>query len=289
MNAPTRPVLRWHGGKWKLAPWIIGHFPAHRIYVEPYGGAASVLIRKEPSFAEIYNDLDTEVVTLFRILRDERAAARLIELLRLTPFARGEFDESYLPADDPLEIARRLVVRSYMGFGSDSAHTSGNTGFRAQSPQSGRSPEKDWLNYPPALALCVARLRSVVIENRPAMQVMERHDSRETLHYVDPPYLPETRSAKSRKGGDKYHVYQHELSREDHAALLAFLPSLAGMVALSGYASPLYEDALTGWRRLTIETHADGARPRTEIIWLNPACVAALDAADPQPSMFGAA
>lgn len=277
MSAPTRPVLRWHGGKWKLAPWIISHFPPHRIYVEPFGGAASVLLRKDPAFSEIYNDLDTDVVNLFSVLRNERAAARLIDVLRLTPFARAEFDESYEPTDDPIERARRLIIRSYMGYGSDSAHTSGNTGFRAQSPQSGRSPEKDWFNYPPALAHVVARVVSIVIECRPAIAVMARHDSPQTLHYVDPPYMPETRSTKSRKGGEKYHVYQHELTSQEHRELLEFLRSLAGMVVLSGYPHDLYEEMLEGWQRIEMATHADGGRPRTEVLWLNPACAAALD------------
>lgn len=277
MTIPTRPVLRWHGGKWKLGPWIISHFPTHRIYVEPFGGAASVLIRKSRAFSEVYNDLDSEVVTLFRVLRDADHAAELIRRLQLTPFARDEFDLAYQPSDEPLEVARKLVIRSYMGYASDSAHTAGNTGFRAQSPKSGRSPEKDWLNYPQALAAIVDRIAGVVIENRPALQVMERHDAPDTLHYVDPPYVSETRSTKSRRGGARYHVYRHELEDEDHAELLGFLTRLRGMVILSGYPCAMYDDALVGWRRVEREALADGARPRTEVLWINQACAAALD------------
>lgn len=273
MNAPTRPVLRWHGGKWKLAPWIISHFPKHRVYVEPFGGAASVLLRKAPVYCEVYNDLDEDVVNLFRVLRDPDAAGRLIELLDLTPFSRREFESAYDTAGDTTERARRLIVRSFMGFGSDAPNV--RTGFRAQSPQSGRSPEKDWLNYPAALRLTIARLRETVIECRPADDVMRRNDADWTLHYVDPPYMPDTRSTKMAKG-ERYHAYAHELDHAGHKALLETLRDLRGMVALSGYPSALYDRALTGWQRIETDALADGARPRTEVLWLNPSCSEAL-------------
>lgn len=115
-RAPRRPVLRYHGGKWRLAPWICAHFPAHRLYVEPFGGAASVLLRKPRSYGEIYNDLDGEIVNVFRVLRDNGHALRAA--LELTPFAREEFAESYMPHSDPIEQARRTIVRSFQGFGS---------------------------------------------------------------------------------------------------------------------------------------------------------------------------
>lgn len=267
MQEPTRPVLRWHGGKWLLAPWIISHFPKHRVYVEPFGGAGSVLMRKQRSYAEIWNDLDGEVVNLFRVLRSSDAP-RLIEQLRLTPFARDEFQAAYEPSTEPVERARRLVIRSFMGFGSNGHQR--RTGFRSNSNRSGTTPAHDWVNYPDALACAVERLQGVVILNIDAIEAMRGHDAPETLHYVDPPYLPETRDA----GSD----YAHEMDDAQHVALLEYLRTVEGMVILSGYPSTLYDDALTGWWRIERRALADGASERTEVLWINPACKASIDA-----------
>lgn len=273
MIAPKRPVLRWHGGKWKLAPWIISHFPPHRVYVEPYGGGASVLLRKERSYAEVYNDLDRDAVALFRVLRDPEQSARLVEELKLTPFAKLEFEESYQPANDQVEIARRLLIRSFMGFGSNGHNTAVKTGFRANSNRSGTTPARDWANYPDLLPLIIERLTGVVIEYRDASEVMSQHDGEQTLHYVDPPYMFETRSKAMHRNG----CYSHEMNREQHIALLGHLQTLSGMVLLSGYADDLYDSTLPDWERVEIASHADGARDRVEVMWLNPACTAALD------------
>jgi DNA adenine methylase len=263
---PQRPALRWHGGKWVLAPWIISHFPPHRTYVEPFGGAASVLIRKPRSYAEVYNDLDTSVVGLFRVLRSDRAG-ELVDQLRLTPFARGEFEAAYEDADDPVEQARRLIIRSFMGFGTHGHKRS--TGFRSNTTRSGTTPAHDWGNYPDALAMIVERFRGVAVENKDARVIMATHDGPETLHYVDPPYVTETRADPSKD-------YAHEMSDGDHVELLEFLRGLKGMVILSGYAHPLYDEALGGWRRVQRDTYADGARARVEVLWINRAAQNAL-------------
>ncbi|QQN73931.1 DNA adenine methylase [Croceicoccus sp. YJ47] len=258
--SPRRPALRWHGGKWLLAPWIISHFPKHQVYVEPFGGAASVLLRKQRSYAEIYNDLDQSVVNLFRVLRSEQAG-KLVESLRLTPFARDEFSEAYQDAECPIERARRLVIRSFMGFGSNGHNKL--TGFRANSNRSGTTPAHDWQNYPDSLALIVGRLGGVTVENKDAKAVMAQHDAPTTLHYVDPPYVWATRD----KGDD----YAHELTDDQHSDLLAFLRELRGMVVLSGYPNEKYDAALSDWTRVERNALADGARARVEVLWLNPA------------------
>jgi DNA adenine methylase len=265
VSEPKRPVLRYHGGKWILAPWIISHFPQHRVYTEAFGGAASVLMRKPRSYGEVYNDLDGEIVNLFRVLRGERAG-ELVAALRLTPFAREEFEESYEAAADGLEQARRTVVRSFMGFGSN-AHNR-KTGFRSNSNRSGTTPAHDWANLPESIAAIVERLRGVAIEHRNAADVIAQHDAPTTLHYVDPPYPKGTRS-------DTGNDYAHELTDDQHRELASTLRSVAGMVILSGYPCGLYDDELyADWHRVERAARADGARKRTEVLWLNAAASA---------------
>jgi len=137
-SAPKRPLLRYHGGKWLLAPWIISNFPAHRVYVEAFGGAGSVLLRKERAYGEIYNDLDNEIVNLFRVGRARGDELR--RALELTPFSRVEYRLSFEVSDDPVEQARRTVTRSLMGFGSNALCRLVKSGFRANSNRSGTTP-----------------------------------------------------------------------------------------------------------------------------------------------------
>lgn len=264
----TRPVMRYHGGKWKLAPWIISNFPEHRIYVEPFGGAASVLLRKNRVYAEVYNDLDAEVVNVFKVFREN--GQQLKEYLWGTPFARDEFISSYFPSDDLVEQARRTVARSFMGFGSSAVtktrhvttkFSKPTTGFRANSNRSGTVPSHDWANYADACEALIARLRGVTIENRDAIEVMKAHDGPETLHYVDPPYVAASRDA----GSD----YKYEMTDADHTVLAAALKSLQGMVCLSGYNSEIYNDLYDGWRKEERKALADGAAERVEVLWMN--------------------
>jgi DNA adenine methylase len=284
----TRPVLRYLGGKFRLAPWIIGFFPTHRIYVEPFGGAASVLLRKPRSMGECYNDVDGEVVNLFRVLRDSVSSAELCRQISLTPFSREEYDAAFLAADEPVERARRLIVRSYMGHGSSSAVSAKSTSFRASLVNRGGAlPAGEWPTLPAALDAVTKRLEGVLIEQRPALQVIERYDEPDALIYLDPPYVTETRSQK-RRGGKPYHAYNFEMSDEDHSTLLERIKTCRAAVILSGYPNDQYDDVLSGWRRHQVDAHADGALDRTEVVWLNPACASRLDA-EKLPLLEGAA
>jgi DNA adenine methylase len=259
---PPRPMLRYHGGKWKIADWIIGHFPAHRVYVEPFGGGASVLLRKPRSYAEVYNDLEGEIVNVFRVARDHGPILK--ELLRLPPFARDEFLLAYESSPCPIETARRTIIRSFMGHGANGVLSKkGRTGFRANSNKSGTTPAHDWRNYADVFDFLVDRLRGTVLENRDAMEVMAQQDSPDALHYVDPPYVLSTRD-------DTGHGYRHEMTDEQHVALAAFLKGLQGGVIISGYASELYCDLFAKWRRVDKPTFKDGGIASTESIWISP-------------------
>lgn len=272
VNSPTRPLLRYHGAKWRLAPKIIAHFPVHEVYVEPYGGGAGVLLKKARTKAEVYNDLDRELVNLFFVVRDK--GAELVRALELTPFARDEFDLTYAKSPDPVEQARRTLLRSHGGFGTAAWRTNQDgtpqrTGFRASGIKAGSIPAMDWRKLPECLPAIIERLRGVVIENRDALLVMQKNDGPTTLHYVDPPYVPSTRSYSQ---CNNFSIYRHEMTDDDHRKLLAFLVTLKGAVVLSGYAHPMYDEALPGWRRIEIPAHADGAKDRMEILWMNSNC-----------------
>lgn len=276
---PTRPVVRWHGGKWRLAPWIVGHFPAHRIYVEPFGGAGSVLMRKPKAYAEVYNDIDGDIVNVFRVLRDSTMAAELRRAIELTPWARAEFEAAYEPSEDPVELARRTIVRCAMAYGSTSRRKYA-TGFRSKAYKQNRTGAMDWSRWPEQIPAFVDRLKGVTIECRPAADIIRQQDTPETLFYVDPPYMHATRSA-FRWSRD---CYAAELTAEDHEKLLIQIAGVAGMVVLSGYPHPFYEGFLRGWRRVECQALADGARARTEVLWINPPAAARLN-----PTLFEAA
>jgi DNA adenine methylase len=183
----TRPVLRYPGGKYRLAKWIVSHFPQHEFYVEPYCGAASVLMRKPRTQGEIINDLDGDVVNVFRVLRDPASAKELGRLTQLTPFAYEEYKLAWDPCDDPIERARRTIFRSFASIGSDGVSRRAS-GFRGlKNKETSCTAAQEWSRWPDAIPAFVNRLRNVLIEQRPALHLLKLYDRVETLFYVDPP------------------------------------------------------------------------------------------------------
>lgn len=258
------PAIRYHGGKFRLAPWIIEQMPDHVCYVEPFGGAAGVLLQKPRSYSEVYNDLDGEVVNLFRVLRDPELNQRLQDACCLTPYSRDEFCHAQEPATDSIERARRMVVRACMGFGS-AAGVGGQSGFRSDSKRKYATAAHLWERYPANLTAVCQRLQGVIIENKDALAVMRAHDAVTTLHYIDPPYVPETRVQ-----GNRYYAY--EMTVEGHEQLLAVARTMSGMVMISGYDTEVYNDMLNGWAKTEKTSRISagrGTKVRTECLWLN--------------------
>jgi DNA adenine methylase len=263
MATIRHPALRYHGGKFRLAPWIISYMPAHVCYVEPFGGAASVLLQKARSYAEVYNDIDGDVVNLFRALRDPTLNQRLQDACVLTPYARDEFCSAYEETQGPVERARRTVVRACMGYASAAA-TFGKAGFRGSSKRLYATPPHLWERYPGNLAAVCQRLQGVIIENKDALQVMAAHDAPTTLHYIDPPYLPDTRIPENR-------CYRHEMTPVEHERLLAKAATMAGTVIISGYESELYNDTLATWQKASRPSRISacrGSAMRNESVWI---------------------
>ncbi|MGX8948491.1 DNA adenine methylase [Providencia stuartii] len=264
MNKIKHPVIRYHGEKWRLAPWIISYFPDHRCYVEPFGGAASILMRKERSYAEVYNDLDSDVVNLFTVLRNAELNERLQEACQLTPYSRDEFKLASEPTADPVEKARRMVVRACMGFGSASA-LGGTSGFRSDSKRKYALASHLWAKYPENLSAVCQRLQGVIIENKTAVELIKQHDSNDTLFYLDPPYVPDTRVK-----GNRY--YNFEMTDEQHQELLCSIKNIKGKVLISGYDSQLYNKELSDWTKVTKKSRISAGRGtgiRTECLWMN--------------------
>jgi len=264
----SHPLIRYHGGKFRLAPWIIAQMPNHTCYTEVFGGAAGVLLQKPKAYAEVYNDLDSDITNLFRVLRNAQQREELVEQLILTPYSREEFESAWLLVDEPVEQARRTIIRAQMGFGSAGA-SMGMTGFRIDTKRQYGTAQSLWAEYPEHLSSIGQRLSGVLIENRPAVKVLKDHDAPMTLHYVDPPYMHETRYLGAKAG----RIYRHEMSDQDHVELLEELLTLEGMVMLSGYESDLYKNMLKGWKCLSVNARISsgkGTDTRLECLWINP-------------------
>lgn len=272
-TAPTRPILRYYGSKWKIAPWIISHLPAHVCYVEPYGGGAAVLLRKPAAFIEVYNDLYKQLVLFFKVLRER--PTDLIHALSLTPHSRAEFVQSMEPVTDTstpegeLEAARRFWVWAWQGRGRPGLREPSS--FRIHKQQNRGRPVTIELNDLRHVWAASARLKLVTIECQDALKVIKRYDTPGALFYVDPPYVQSTLP-------DRRSLYKHKYTNEEHRALAQVLHDAQGMIVLSGFYGPLYEELYPGWPSVSrkAQNHA-GRTVNTEVLWFNPSAHAALE------------
>lgn len=260
----SRPPLRYHGGKWQLADWIISQMPVHQVYCEPFGGGASVLLSKQRCFLEVYNDLNSDVVNFFQVLRDQ--PDDLVRSINLTPYSREEFVRcKRATGGSALERARCFYAVSWQSRGAAGMKEQG--GWRHVTKYGTRhsTPGEDFQNTEHLYAIA-ARLKQAQIENLPAIECMKKYDGVDTLHYVDPPYLIATRGNKG-----TLHKYKHDMADEHHIELLEFLNGLKGMVMLSGYDHPLYRELLPKWKahqkNVNKDNHAGRAK---EMVWMSP-------------------
>lgn len=258
MTAPR--ILHYPGSKWSMAEWIVDHMPPHQTYLEPFFGSGAVFFNKPPSPLETINDLDGDVVNLFRVIRDR--PEELARLVYWTPYSRQEYYDAYdMDGADELELARRFLVRCWMARG---VKTNGQTGWRHNNDAShspNRPVTKQWQDIPKKIMAVAERLKDAQIENQPAIQLIERYRFPDVLIYADPPYLLDTRSGR---------MYRHEMTDADHADLLDVLDDHPGPVLLSGYDHPLYNERLKHWHREEKQALAEAGRIRTEVLWINP-------------------
>lgn len=263
-KSSIRPPVKWHGGKYYLAQRIIKAFPVHNTYVEPFGGAASVLLNKPTSPVEVYNDFDHRITRFFRVLRDHGDDLR--QRLSLTPYSEVEFDDAESIHEDEVEQARRDFVRwrqSIGGRGDNFSYTLHRVRRGMADVVSGYLSAID-----SELPRIVDRLRTVQILCRPAVEVIRRYDGTGTLFYLDPPYVPTTRAGNGRA------AYKVDMTENDHRELAQTLRQCQGKVMLSGYPSTLYGELYKGWRveQFDIANHAASGttkKRQTECLWFN--------------------
>lgn len=256
-----RPPVPYYGGKQNIAAAIAALFPDHDHYVEPFAGSLAVLLAKPPSRVETVNDIDSELVTFWRVLRDR--PRELEEVCALTPHSRAEHERCFETATGDLEVARRVFVRLTQGRMARLTPT----GWRNQITACGTATMATYLNgYRGRMPSTAARLLAVQIECRPAVDIIAKYGAApDALLYVDPPYPAETRNGTN---------YRHEMPhRAEHEALSAALHGCEATVVLSGYACDLYDlELYAGWERHTIAATAGqgnlGAN-RTEVLWSN--------------------
>jgi DNA adenine methylase len=261
----VKPPFVYFGGKQTLAERIVSLLPDHLHYVEPYCGSLAVLLAKPPSRMETVNDLEQNLVTFWRVLRDR--PADLERVCALTPHSRIEYGEMLEadPASDDLEVARRVWLQLSQGRGATLGR---RTGWRyyVAGPGSKLSMPGYLEAYRRRMAAAAERLSQVSLECRPALEIVSEYGRESTtLLYVDPPYLGATRNATSRYG-------QEMKSPEEHRELAEALLAARASVVLSGYPSPLYDELFASWDRVSMATRTTqgaGDSERTEVLWSN--------------------
>lgn len=265
-SSRVAPPLKWHGGKYYLAPKIIALMPPHTHYVEPYAGGLAILLAKDPEgVSEVVNDLNGQLTNFWRVLQKDSSFKRFKRVLDAVPFSEVEWrDASRAESDDTVEKAINFFIhcrQSLAGRMDRFAPLSRTRTRRGMNEQASA-----WLNAVEGLSAVHARLKRVAILNRDALDVIREQDGPDTLFYLDPPYLGETRRSEE--------VYDFEMTADQHGELLHIIRQCKGRVLLSGYPSTLYDTRLQDWTRHTFEIPNQAAQSKqkrlmTEVVWCN--------------------
>lgn len=251
-----KAILKYPGAKWRIAEWIISHFPEHKVYCEPFFGSGAVFFKKQPSYIETINDRDGNIVNLFEVCR--KFPEELSAAINMTPFAREEFANCYeMNVADHIERARRTLVRFHQSFGTSN---SSKNSWRNVQTYGGPRCATMWNYLPETIIQCCERLKEAQIENIDGIELIKRYDDKDTLIYCDPPYLQSLR---------KRNMYAFEMNDKEHINLLMALKESNSMVVLSGYDNELYNQELSGWRTAEKATTAQMGKHRIEKLWMN--------------------
>lgn len=265
-----RPPFAYYGGKTGLAKWILSRVPPHHTFVDLFGGSGAIILAKEPSPVEVYNDIDEGVTNFYSVLRDPQMAKELVRLLELTPYSRKEYYnclQTWKTCDDPVEKARRwfyVQATSFNGRFGAGMRTSAKATSRGKSALISAYQTNVERIYEVA-----KRFRDVIIENLDFSEVVKRYDTPETVFYADPPYVLETRNNAS--------TYVYEIGIEEHKKLVDLALNSKGVWVISGYDHPVYAPLVeNGWAREERGVVSQAAaynpartRKRIEVIWYN--------------------
>lgn len=256
----------WYGGKYSHLDFILPHLPTDAFhFCDVFGGSAAVLINREPAPVETYNDLDSELVNFFEVLRTH--SKQLIKAISLTPFSREELVRACTPEPrlGKVERARRFFVRARQTrTGLAQTSSEGRWAHCVLTSRAGMAGAVSrWLGSIDGLPEIVQRLQRVQIENAPALEIIERFDTDKTLFYLDPPYVHASRGDRS--------AYGHEMADSDHRELAYLLQSINGRAVISGYRSSLYDQLFHDWNRIDapVKTINSSKGERQESLWLN--------------------
>lgn len=253
-----KAIMKYPGSKWRIAKWIISFFPEHHSYLEPFLGSGAVLFNKPRSHIETVNDLDGNVVNLFEWIKKD--PERLAHEIYFTPYARQVYEDAFASVpEDSFGKAVNFYIRLNMGYGF--RITGEKVGWKNDVQGRERAyASQDWCNLPQKIMQAAERLRGVQIENRPAVELIQRFNYQNVLIYADPPYVLGARHGKQ---------YRCEMDDEGHDELLEALLAHKGPVLISGYDNELYNGRLKGWCRKEIISYSQVHTKRREVLWMN--------------------